>query len=194
MKELINNLKFSWKYAKDQKWKLVLYILCNIVTIGISIIVPILSAKIIVNLTHSEFKQLLFISIIILFLELTRNVMYFFSRYFSQIIYRETFIKIQTNLGEEILKLENECIDKHSSGVFIQRLTSDTSKIADIFNILNMYLSNIITNIGIFIAVFIINKIAFIYLLFMIVLIYLVENTRVKIYNVQDKLYRNKHE
>ena len=194
MKELINNLKFSWKYAKNQKFRLVLYILCNIVTIGISIIVPIFSAKIIVNLTNSEFKQLLFISIILLLVELTRNFMYFFTRYFSQIIYRETFIKIQTNLGEEILKLENECIDNYSSGVFIQRLTSDASKIADIFNILNMYLSNIITNIGIFIAVFIINKIAFIYLIFMIVIIYLIESTRVRIYNEKDKIFRKKNE
>ena len=120
--------------------------------------------------------------------------MYFFTRYFSQIIYRETFIKIQTNLGEEILKLENECIDNYSSGVFIQRLTSDASKIADIFNILNMYLSNIITNIGIFIAVFIINKIAFIYLIFMIVIIYLIESTRVRIYNEKDKIFRKKNE
>lgn len=194
MKELINNLKFSWKYAKNQKFRLVLYILCNIITIGISIIVPIFSAKIIVNLTNSEFKQLLFISIILLLVELTRNFMYFFTRYFSQIIYRETFIKIQTNLGEEILKLENECIDNYSSGVFIQRLTSDASKIADIFNILNMYLSNIITNIGIFIAVFIINKIAFIYLIFMIVIIYLIESKRVRIYNEKDKIFRKKNE
>ena len=84
MKEFVRNLKFSWKYAKDEKWKLLLYILCNVITIGISIVVPILSARIIVNLTNNQFRQLLFISVVILFVELTRNVMYFFSRYFSQ--------------------------------------------------------------------------------------------------------------
>ena len=130
----------------------------------------------------------------ILLVEWSRNIMLFFARSCAQIIHRETFIKIQTHLGEEILKLENECIDANSSGVFIQRLTNDASKIADIFNVLNMYLSNIITNIGIFIAVFVINKIAFFYLLFMIIVVYLVENTRVKIYNEQDKIYRKKHE
>ena len=78
-----------------------------------------------------------------------------------------------------MLKLETKTIDENSSGVFIQRLTNDTSKIADIFNVLNMYLGNVITDIGIFVAVFIINKIAFLYLMIMIIIIYFVEKKRV---------------
>ena len=194
MKEFYNNLQFAWQYAKDQKKKLLTYIFCNIVTIIISIIVPILSAQIIVKLTDNEFYQVLCISLIILVVELSRNICNYFARLFSQVIYRETFTKIQSSLGTEILKLENKTIDKNSSGVFIQRLTNDTSKIADIFNVLNMYLSNIITDIGIFVAVFIINKIAFLYLLIMIFIIYFVEKRRITNYNEQDKIFRQKNE
>lgn len=181
MKELIKNLKFAWTYAKDQKKNLIFYILGNIIVIMISICAPILSAQIIVKLTDNAFNQVLFISIIILAIEWLRNLMNYLARYFSQIIYRETFTKIQIALGKEILKLENRCLDENSSGVFIQRLTNDTSKIADIFNVLNMCLSNIITNIGIFAAIFIINKVAFIYLIIMITIIYIVEKRVSKI-------------
>lgn len=194
MKELLENLKFAWKFAKNQKKRLILYIISNIINIIICIVVPILSANIIVSLTSNMFQQVLCISVVIMFIEWTRNITNYISRYFSQVIYRETFTKIQSRLGQEILHLENKCLDENSSGVFIQRLTNDTSKIADIFNVLNMCLSNIITNIGIFGAIFIISKIAFLYLVITLLIIYIVERRRVFLVNKRDKVFRKKNE
>lgn len=192
--KFINNLKFAWKYSKDQKFKLIKYIICNIISIIISVIVPIFSAKIIIALTDNNFYQLILIAIVIFAVENLRNFIHYFARYYSQVIYRETFIKIQTDLGKQILKLENKSIDENSSGVFIQRLTGDTSRLADIFNVLNIYLTNIITDIGIFGAVFIINKIVFFYLVLMVIILYIIENTRVKKFNENDKKFRKKGE
>ena len=194
MKEFFKNIKLVWKYARDQKSKLIKYILCNLVAVVVSIVVPIISAKIIVYLTDSMFYQLLMMTVVLRGLELSRNLMNYFSRYYSMIIFRESFIKIQTELGQNILKLENRIIDNNSSGVFIQRLTSDTSRLADIFNVLNLYLSRILINIGIFIAVFIINFRAFLYLVIMVFILYLVERRRVKIYNIRDKEFRKESE
>jgi ABC-type multidrug transport system fused ATPase/permease subunit len=194
MRELFKNLKFAWKFTKNQKHKLFAYILCNIFSIVISVIVPIFSAKIIVELTNNLLLQVLNISIVLLFLELFRNIIRCLSSYFSQIIYRESFITIQSELGAEILKLENRCIDSYSSGVFIQRLTNDTSNIADVFNVLNIYLTNIITDIGIFGAIFIINRKIFLFVIIMLLVIYLIENRRVKILNERDKEFRKKNE
>ena len=194
MKEFIKNLKFAWKYSKDQKFKLIKYIICNILSIIISIIIPILSAKIIVELTNNQFYQLIMIAIAIFFIENLRNLIHYFSRYYSQVIYRESFINIQTELSKEILKLENKIIDETGSGSFIQRLTNDTSRLADVFNVLNMYLTNIITDIGIFGAIFLINKKVFLFLAISTILLYIIENTRVKKYNEKDKIYRKKHD
>ena len=194
MKEFKTNIKFAWKYAKSEKKKIILYILCNIISIIISVIIPILSAEIIVKLTDNQFYQVLVISLIILLVELCVNITNYFTRFFSQTIYRETFIKTQSDLGKEILKLENKCIDNNSSGVFIQRLTNDTSRIADIFNVLNRYISNIIADIGIFVAIFIINKLAFVYLLIMVSAIYFIERKRINIFNEKDKLFRKEQE
>ncbi len=194
MKEFFEYLKFAWKYAKGEKKRIVAYIIFNIISILISVFVPIVSAKIIVSLTEGAFKQVLLMSLVILVVELSRSTSNYFLRLFSQIIYRETFTKIQSDLGKEMLKLETKTIDENSSGIFIQRLTNDTSKIADIFNALNMYLGNIITDIGIFAAVFIINKIAFLYLIVMVIIIYFVEKRRVKIFNEKDKSFRKKNE
>ena len=194
MKEFFSNLKFVWQYAKDQKVKLIKYILCNFVVVIISVVVPIISANIIIYLTDSMFYQLLMMASVLCLLELLRNMLNYFSRYYSMIIFRESFIKIQTALGKNILRLENKIIDSNSSGVFIQRLTSDTSRLADIFNVLNLYLSRILINLGIFIAVFIISFRAFIYLIVMVIALYLIERRRVSIYNSKDKDFRKENE
>ncbi len=194
MKELWTNLKFAWIYARSQKKEIIKYALINLLLIFISIFVPIISSKIIVSLTSNNFKQLIFMALIILILENIRNFVHYYSRYFAQVAYRETFTKIQGDLGKNILKLENNTIDKYGSGVFIQRLTNDTSRLADIFNILNYYLTRIITDIGIFFAIFIINKLAFLFVLAFTIIRYIIENKRVKKYIEQDKTFRNEND
>lgn len=194
MKEFFKHIKFAWNYAKDQKIKIILYIITNIINIFISIFVPIISANIIVEITNSQFKQVIMLAIVLFCSEMLRNIVTYLSSYFSQKIYRETFTKIQNNLGKQMLRLENSCIDRTSSGVFIQRLTNDTSRIADIFNVLNFNLGEIITNIGIFSAVFIINKIAFIYLVISVLTLYVIERQRVGQLNDKDKIFRKKNE
>ncbi len=194
MKELLKNIKRAWKYGKNQKKYIIGYIIFNMVFIFINLFVPILSAKIIVSLTSNQFKQVLFIGIVILIVEILRNTAYYATSYFRHRIFRETFNEIEISLGAEILKIENSCLDETGSGLFIQRLTDDASKVADIFVVLNVYLTNIITNIGVFLAVFIINKIMFLYLVIMIITVFIVEKKRITIVNSKDKEYRKGHE
>ena len=194
MKEFLKNVKKAWKYGKNQKKYIVGYIAFNVVFIFINLFVPILSAKIIVSLTSNQFEQVLFIGLVILIVEILRNTAYYATSYFRHRIFRETFNEIEISLGTEILKIENSCLDENGSGLFIQRLTNDASKVADIFVVLNVYLTNIVTNIGIFLAVFIISKIMFLYIVIMITTVFIVEKKRITIVNQKDKAYRKEHE
>ena len=192
--EFFKNLKFAWNYAKDQKKNLIWFIIVNILIIVISVVVPILSAKIIVYLTDNEFHQLLLIAFVILLIEWFRNVCNYFKRHNSNILFRETYINLQTCLGKEILKIENKDIDSTGSGLFIQRLTNDTSKLSDIFPMLIDFLTNIVTDIGIFVAIFIINKVVFIYMMIATIILYFIERKRVKLRNENDKKFRKMNE
>lgn len=192
--EFFKNLKFAWNYAKDQKKNLIWFIIVNILIIVISVVVPILSAKIIVYLTDNEFHQLLLIAFVILLIEWFRNVCNYFKRHNSNILFRETYVNLQTSLGKEILKIENKSIDSTGSGLFIQRLTNDTSKLSEIFPMLVDFLTNIITDVGIFAAIFIINKVVFVYIMVMTIILYLVERKRVKLRNENDKKFRKMNE
>lgn len=194
MKELFPNLKLLWKYSKDQKSKIILYAISHVISIFIGIVLPILSAKIIIELTSNNFQQLILIAIAIYLIENLHNIMNYIQRYTTQKIFRNSFINIQVSLGREILKIENCCLDREGSGVFLQRITSDTQKISDMFNTLILFASEIIKKIGIFAAIFIVNKTAFAYLVIMVSVLFLVENKRANEVNDKDKIFRKMQE
>ena len=194
MKEFKKNLKRVWVFIKPLKVRFIFNIIISMIMIIMSIVFPILSAQIIVNLTNSEFIQLLAISLIICILNFIDDLLYYFQSKNYQIIFRESYLNIQNTIGREILKLENQVIDNNGTGVFIQRITGDASKLSDIFNFLINNLRAIITNVGIFGAIFIVNKLAFIFLLFQTIIIYFVERESSIKRNDADKKFREKNE
>lgn len=194
MKNLFKNLKLLWKYSKEQRLKIIIYLITHIISIGAGIVLPILTAREIVQLTSNNFYQLVLTAIAIYLIENLCNVLNYIQRYTTQKVFRTTFMNIQTMLGQEILKLTNECLDKQGSGVFLQRITSDTQRLSDMFNIVIFFIARIVRNIGIFVAVFIVNKIAFIYMLTMIIILFLVERRRSRKFNLKDKEFRKINE
>ena len=194
MNEFFKNLKFTWKYTKNSKSLLIKYLICDLFSVIIRLIIPILSAKIIIYLTDNKLYQLINISVIVLLCEISYNLLYRFSRKYMNTIYHNTLTKLEVDLGNNILKLESEIINEKGSGIFIQRLTSDTSRLADIYVALNIYLTSIITEIGMYIVVFLINKLVFIYLVLMTIIMYIVEKIRNIKFNNEDKKYRKQQE
>lgn len=137
---------------------------------------------------------MLIVAIIMFFINSGYYLIVCLRRYFNDIITKETYINLQTSLGSEMLKIENKNIDDIGTGVFIQRLTSDTSRISDVFTNLIGNLSNIITNIGVLVAIFIINKIIFIYIVASLLILYFIDSKRMKKRNENDKKYRKNTE
>ena len=194
MKELFKNLKFVWNYTKNEKGKLIILTIINIIQIIISVIFPILSARVVVSLTTNEYFRILLIAIIILILDSIYNCLSYFVRIITIKIHREVLSKLEVDLGKNVLKLENTSLDKNGSGVFIQRLTGDTSNISGVFNSLLEILTRIITYIGILIAMFIVNKLVFLYVICTLIILYVLERIRTSKKNECDKEARKAKE
>lgn len=194
MKELFKNLKFVWNYAQNQKGKLIILTIINIIQIIISVIFPILSARVVVSLTTNEYFRILLIAIIILILDSIYSCLSYFVRIITINIHRNVLSQLEVNLGMNVLKLENACLDKNGSGVFIQRLTGDTSNISGVFNSLLEILTRIITYIGILIAMFIVNKLVFLYVICTLIILYVLERIRTSKKNECDKEVRKAKE
>ena len=69
-------------------------------------------------------------------------------------------------------------INKSSSGLFINRMGQDTSEIADLFMKYTYYLSSIVANIGVMIAILILNKYMFIFSLVSAIVLFIISKKR----------------
>lgn len=194
MREFVSNLKGVWKYIKSDKKSLIILIFEHILQIGISIVLPILSAKILIELTSNEYMRILGVAIVMLIVDLINNTNRYVMNRISARLYRNIMSRLEVHLGKCVLKIGNDSLDKNSNGVFIQRMTGDTSKLADIFNNLIGNVSSYIEYIGILVAIFVVNKLVFIYVLFFAVILYVLEDIRTKMKKQDDKEFRKSKE
>ena len=183
------NLKKTWKYIKSAKMNLVGYGAVSILEAIISAILPLLSAKVILNITNGVINQLVISALVVFFIEIILYVMYYFKSFFYRRIYQKTLINIQKSLAKEILNLEIAEIDKNSSGLFIDRLNKDTQDIAGLFMEYTYWISYIITNVGVLFTVFVLNKYLFVYALISSIVVFIINRKRIaKQYEVQKEL------
>lgn len=190
MNEFIQSLKFTWKYAKKEKGRIILFGIANLFNVIFSILIPMIDAKIIIELTANHFERLIFMAICLTVNEVLYDLFDFLSRRLSVVVYHHTLEILGMDLGKNILKLENNSLDEHGSGVFIQRMTGDTDKLADVFNHLVSMFSSLVKYIGILIAIFIVNKIVFLFTLIILIIRYLIERARANRRKKDDKLSR----
>lgn len=194
MKETFKNLKRVYKHGKKFKKNLIIFTIITISNIAINIIYPIFTAKQIVALSGSLYMDLLIASLVCFGMGILCDFTTVILRKNTQIFFRGTTKSIQMEASKQILEIELSSIDKSGSGTFIQRITYDTDDMSRVFTRGMSYLSGIITDIGIFVAVFIISKVVFAYLLFCSIVLTLLYLITIKHENIADKKYRTQKE
>ena len=194
MKETLRNLKQVYKYGRKYKKALMYQIICCIVFITFNIILPIITAKQLVYLTNNSFRQLFIATIMVSIINIITHLFRVLLRRNTQIFFRGTTKDLQLALGKEILKIEVSEIDKNSTGIFVQRLGSDTDELSRIFTMGMGHLTGILTDIGIFVAVFIINKTIFLFYLIASLILTIVHLIKVKKVGEKDILFRKQRD
>ena len=187
LKNILINFKKTWRFVKEDKKYIILFLIFSLILCGISVITPLLSAKMLLYLTDGLFKELITVTIIVLIVEITRNLFnYLYNILFNKYSFKATS-RIQVSIAKEAMKLEISELDNNSSGVFIDRINNDTKEIVSIFSDLGDGLIDVISNIGILIAIYFINKIMFAYFLLILLIIFILEHIRMKKYFELDK-------
>lgn len=194
MKETISNLKRVYKYGRKYKKNLITFTLMSITFIIINIVMPIIGAKQIVYLSSSLYEELLYATLLILGIEAISFINHWILKRNTQEFFRGTTKDIQLDVVEEILKIQQKSIDKESSGVFIQRIGNDTDEMSKVFTRGMGYLTNILTDIGIFFAIFIISKVMFLFYLASALILTILNLNKARIVKEKEKLYREQRE
>ena len=193
MKKTINNLKFLWNYSNNSKHFFILVILLNIIKIIISILVPLYSAKLVINLSNNELYRLLLIAFILLMLNSINSILNFIILKLNIKFSSKIYLNIEKDIIERIHTLTNKTLDNTSTGTIIDRLDSDLDNISNIYFEILFRLTEFIKSIGIIIAIFIINPLVGIISILSLSIIFLIDNYQVyKVTNlIEDKNKKN---
>ena len=194
MKETIQNLKKVYYYGKKYKKALIYQMICCFFFIVFNIVLPIITSKQLVYLTDNMFEQLLIASIMVLVINIITHLFRVLLRRNTQIFFRGTTRDLQVALGKEILKIEISELDRNSTGTFVQRLGGDTDEMSRIFTMGMGHLTGILTDIGIFVAVFIINKTVFFFYLIASLILTIFHLIKVKRVGEKDIFFRKQRD
>lgn len=190
LKETRSNLKMTWKFIRKRKKKLIIMTFISLIISILGVILPVLSAKLLLNLSSGLFMDLIKVSIFMFIIEITRNL---FSLILSRIFTyytTDTLTEIQLEMFSETLKIESGEIDKNTSGTFIDRINNDTNDIIRIFDNLIQSFLDFISNIGVLIAIFVISKAMFVYFIITTIILGIINRKRRNIYQEKSKKFR----
>ena len=152
---LLKNIRFSWKYMHGQRKTFVAAVVSQLVSVGLKIAAPLLSAEVIVRLEAGIFSQILMIAVALLaVLAVTDLALFAANRCYNK-VYNKTLTNLEKDLVDGALRITNGCIDEKGTGLFIQRLTADITALATGFNTLADLISQMFNYIGILAAILI---------------------------------------
>ncbi len=191
---MLKNLQFSWKYMRGQRLYFFIAVISQLISVAFSIVTPVLSAKIIVSYTESVFNQIVLVALAIFAVRLLSNVVLFIANRSYNIVYNQTLSNLEEDLIDNALHITKGCIDENGTGLFIQRLTVDTTKLATGFNTLADMSTTLFNYLGILGAVFFISPSVFIVVFILIVMQGAFEQLRSIKVNVLDRRYREANE
>lgn len=194
MRETYNNLKKVFIIGKDYHKNMYTFCILSLIFIFVNVVYPIFTAKQLTNLTSGLFEQLIYATIIVLVLDILNYIKTLIIKRNTQIFFRGTFKKLQLAVSKEILNIKIKDIDDNSTGVFVERLNQDCTELSHIFTMGVGHLTGVLTNLGVFIAVFIINKWVFLFYLISSLIVTYLYIIKVKKVNVKDKYLREQRE
>ncbi len=191
MGETFKNLKRVYnKYGKEYKSTLIKIIVYSLFGIITNVCTPLISAKLIISFTDSNFEQAILMALVAMGIYSIELIKILLIRKNNQIFRRGTVRSLQMSLGREILALDQQTLDSYSSGAYIHRLTSDTDNMSRIFTNGTVIIIKFLSAIGAFIAILIIDWHMFVYYALASLILTLLNYMKNEKVGEKDKEYR----
>ena len=188
------SITFSWNYVKQHKHLLIFAVTCQMISAFLGVAAPIVSARIIRAYANNEAWRVMYIAFAILVIQLLRNLFLVVSNQGYNRMYTKTLTALENDLVRGVLQMQSKCLDENGSGLFIQRLTGDTGRIASGFNSLADMVTQILSYAGILIAMFIVSPAVCLFVIVMMAVQSFMEIFRTEQLRKDDKEFRKANE
>ena len=163
--ETKDNLKKSFKYVKNNKKNLIIGAIIALLEVPLSILNPILTSKIVLNLNENMYENVLRIAAFMVLTYSFAHILTFLASIINKRYYTNVTYDVKKELMKETFNIKTSCFDEVGTGLFTNRLENDTSNIAYVFDTLTSTIVQMLSNIGIFVVIFSISKIMFLFFL-----------------------------
>ena len=175
---LLGNLKFSLQYMGKSRKHLFGGLVTHIVSILANLVVPYLSGLLIIAYTNNALQQIIFEAVAI---TIARCIYIIFYKA-TNILYSKASFNLQHSIHrkliEELFWVQDEILDEKGSGPFITMINSDSDTISNGLSTIADLLSEGMYYVGVLIAIFLINKVAFLMALILIIVLLILEKIR----------------
>ncbi len=190
----LQNMRFAWKYTIPHRKRFFFALGCQWVNIALNIVLPILSARVIVAYTDSSLEQTFLAAALIFVVQLLNNLSLFLCNTQYNMVYTRILTDLEEDLAKSALQIKNSCLEQKGAGVFIQRLTVDTSTLATGFNTMADHISTMFRYIGILIALLLVSPPVFLVASVLLAAQFAIELIRTKRMTGDDRIYRQANE
>ncbi len=188
------NYAFAWRYVSPHKKILFISIAIQFISVGLGVLAPILSARIIVRFMNNQPLWTMSVAGILLLVQATKNLLLVRSNKGYNRVYCDTLSSLEGDLVMSALKIKNRCMEEKGSGLFIQRLTGDTTRMATGFGRIADMTAQAVNYIGIILAMFYIDVRVALMALALLVIESMIETYRTRRLYRDDRVYRNANE
>jgi len=186
-----SNYAFAWQYVKENKKTLYFAVFIQLISVFLGVVAPVLSARIIYRYMSDQAVAAIVVAGILLTVQLIKNVLMVQSNKGYNQVYCKTVSVLEKDLVKGVLNIKTGCIDEKGSGMFVQRLTGDTTRMATGFGRIADMAAQAVNYIGILLAMLYINFKVFFLALILLVCESLIEIYRTKKLYQDDRVYRN---
>ncbi|MCR5301378.1 MAG: ABC transporter ATP-binding protein/permease [Lachnospiraceae bacterium] len=188
------NYAFAWKYLRKYKKTLFLSLFIQLISVAFGVIAPILSARIIMRLMNDQVILTVIVAAILFIVKILKNLLLVLSNRGYNRIYCSMLSALEGDLVMEALKIRNQCMEEKGSGLFIQRLTGDTTRMAVGFSRIADMTAQAINYIGILLAMLYLNIWIFLLALSLLAIESVLEIYRTRRLYKDDRVFRNANE
>ena len=174
------NLRRTARYTKSSRKYVIIYIAFGLIEIPVSVIIPMLAAQRILDLTSNHLDQLLYTSLVVCGIGLFQNILNYIDNYVYLKLFIQIMTKLRMELTREALKLEVREIDKATTGLFIIRINDDANDVSYVLGEGISEITAVLTRVGVMGAIFVMNKYMFIYALITALVTYAIKRRGMK--------------
>lgn len=175
------------KYLSKIKSKIIIYTILLLLTTAISVLIPVINANILTNLTKLNIKLAFTFSLSLLLITIIKSVLGKISNHSSMKIRESLLYNIRLDMLKQIFKMKATNFDKTSSGYFQERIKTDPNAINDVFNIVQYSMFSMIKELAMLIYVFFLNIYIGLVFLLGLIIIYIYEKAAYKKYEKVNK-------